>query len=162
MSGGGFNFIFLNKGVEPDHNECTGTDVTRKNAFLFVPIQQILLFSWSHYNCCKWLAQLKQYISDNNLGINPFCFNNTTDVPFVLLFFLCSGERSLTAPKQGQVATLTDRLICCILHCCSSPASRENWIYSRRANVNQIPLLLLWCVCLECLHVFLCQHMLVN
>lgn len=69
--------IFLNKGVEPDHKECPGIEMNRINAFLFVPIHQILLSSWSHYNCRKWFAQLKQYISDNDLGIYPFCFNNT-------------------------------------------------------------------------------------
>ena len=85
MSGGGGLLYCLSKGVEPDHNEYTGIEMERINAFLFVPIHQILLSSRSHNNCGVRLAQLKQYMSDNYLGINPFCFNNMTDVPFVLL-----------------------------------------------------------------------------
>lgn len=50
-----------------------------------------------------------------------------------LMYLLCSillpperSERSPTAPQEKQVIALIDRLICRILHCCSSPASREN------------------------------------
>lgn len=99
--------------------------------------------------------------------MSPFCSSNTPQVPVVFALlppWLSQGERWLTRPEQRQVASLTDSLICCLLHCCSSPANRGNSIYSCCANVNQTPLLLLLyrrgCFCVSssctCLRASIC------
>lgn len=69
------------------------------------------------------------FIRINSWKMSPFCFSNTPDVTVVFVLlppWLNQGGCWLTVPERGQVASLTDSLICCILHCCSSPANRGN------------------------------------
>lgn len=78
---------------------------------------------------CKWLAEWLHFIRINSWKMSPFCFSNTPYVPVVFVLlppWLNQGGCWLTVPERGQVASLTDSLICCILHCCSSPANRGN------------------------------------
>lgn len=96
----------------------------------FLPGTRGLLFTFFLISTvCKWLAEWLHFIRINSSKISPFCFSNTPDVPVV--FGSAMGAKVqrgswLTVPERGQVASLTDSLICCILHCCSSPANRGN------------------------------------
>lgn len=94
----------------------------RKNVGLNIAVF-LKLFQWrgndalNYYNLCA--------ITTQGLVLSAS--------PPRLMYLLCSillplerSERSPMAPLGKQVIALIDRLIYRILHCCSSPASREN------------------------------------
>lgn len=95
----------------------------------FNPAGCCVLSSSNHLHVRKRLAQLLHFIGSNTWRMSPFCFSSTPDVSVVSVLsspWHSRGERWLTMPELGQVASLSDSLICCLLHCCSSPANRGN------------------------------------